>query len=214
MITEYFHRKENKLLERLIQTVSRWGIYLGLPIVVIIISNARDIILVLFGDQYVSGYQAMIVLGIANFIFLCLGAADHLLIMTGNQKVWLRIAGIFWVFNFGLNWILVPGFGLFGAAFSTLITMSGLLITGVFCNKKILGIWVHNIKTLKGVLAALLSGGLGLWLSSFSSWQPGVRLLFNSIFIVFIFGLVLNLLKFEPEDYELMATLRKKKNGV
>lgn len=77
-------------------------------------------ILGIFGPEFVVGYQTLLILAISQWLIGAMGSLSNLLNVTGHQDYCLHV--FFWALLvlIGLNLLLVPRFGIIGAAVSTL----------------------------------------------------------------------------------------------
>jgi len=80
---------------------------------------AGDRVLGLFGDTFVVGYQALMLLAVFHLVGAAFGASDSLLLMTGHQVAVTVTGAIATLVNLGLNAALIPRYGLEGAAVAT-----------------------------------------------------------------------------------------------
>lgn len=77
----------------------------------------------MFGSAFTQGYPILVVLGAGFVLRAAFGQAEDLLIMLGHQRVSLYTAIAALAANLALNIILIPKFGLVGAAVATSITI-------------------------------------------------------------------------------------------
>lgn len=77
----------------------------------------------LFGDGFTAGYSVLWLLMLGFLARAATGPIEYLLNMTGNQNATAFAYGTVAVLNVGLNLVLVPRFGLEGAAASTAISI-------------------------------------------------------------------------------------------
>jgi len=75
-----------------------------------------------FGKEFQAGANALLMLTIGQFINAITGSVGYILQMTGRQKAFQNIMFVTVIVNLTLNIILIPRFGLNGAAFSTMIS--------------------------------------------------------------------------------------------
>jgi O-antigen/teichoic acid export membrane protein len=78
-------------------------------------------ILSLFGPEFVAGYPVMVVLSIGLLIRALAGPLQGLLVVTGRQNVAAFALAVTVVINITLNILLIPKYGLMGAAIATSI---------------------------------------------------------------------------------------------
>lgn len=90
----------------------------------ILFISIPDFILYLFGEEFVSGKNIVIILAVGQFVVLSTGPVAALLMMTGNE-IFHRNTTIFSAaLNIALNYMLIPVYGGVGAAFATAFSLS------------------------------------------------------------------------------------------
>jgi len=138
-------------LQRVV-TKSARAILLGsLPIALALIAFGHWFLLLFFGQDFTQGEKALAILSVGQLINTATGSVGLLLIMTGYERDAAIGVGSGTVLNVMLNAILIPRWGLTGAAAATASSMIVLNI--------LLAIWVY--KRL-GIHSTAL-GEIGLW---------------------------------------------------
>lgn len=124
MFAELTGEKHRAELQRIL-TLAAWCIFaVCVPFSIALILSGR-FILGLFGDGFDEAYWPLVVLIGGQTVNVCSGSVGYLLSMTGNQRIAATIIFAASVLNVGLCWILIPRFGLMGAAFATAICTVG-----------------------------------------------------------------------------------------
>ncbi len=113
----YYARKHDEL-KFVIQSTSKLMFWTALPILVVMVI-AGKFLLGIYGEQFVSGYGALVILTIGWFFSATAGSVESLLNMTGHQKVFMIIIGISLGMNMLLNYLLIPQYGINGAAIAS-----------------------------------------------------------------------------------------------
>lgn len=90
----------------------------------------------LFGDEFKVATITLIIINTAFLINALCGSVGYLLNMTDNQHIFMNVLIIGLVFNIVLNVILIPLYGINGAAIATLISMSFWNIVSLLILKK------------------------------------------------------------------------------
>lgn len=137
---EFGAQKNTAALRVLTQRTSLGMLIVVLPVSIILVAFPK-FVLGLFGPDFTGAATVLIILTIGQFVSVVTGALGHLLMMTGNERLLRNVLAVSAILNLILNVILVPIYGIVGAAVSTaisLITMSLLCV--VFVRKK-LTIW-------------------------------------------------------------------------
>lgn len=111
-------------------TAIKFNLYISLFIFISIFFSGKFIIRVLYGVEFVKAYKVLnvIFIGIIPMIFFKLINVDF--ISNGRQKISFLILIISVIFNVGSNFILIPIFGIIGAALASVISYS--LCGGIF----------------------------------------------------------------------------------
>jgi len=143
VISELYSIKKIKMLGDLYSTITKWIIILTLPILISIIFFS-DTILRFFGEIYIIGSTALIVLAFGQMIKISVGANGSILSMSGHEKLLLINNISLAIINIILNAILIPKIGILGAAISTGISIAIINIIKVFEVKFLLGIIPYN----------------------------------------------------------------------
>ena len=114
-IAEYFSIKNKAALNKTVKNSSRLIFSITLPATVLICIFS-EYILSFFGKDYVAAKNALLILMLGQGICSAFGSAAVYLNMTGRQHIFqlILIAAVF--LNFGLNWFLIPEYGMTGAA--------------------------------------------------------------------------------------------------
>jgi O-antigen/teichoic acid export membrane protein len=73
----------------------------------------------LFGSKFVSGYHLMFILAIGVLARASVGPGERLLNMLGEQRACTLVAGSAFLINIVLCFVLIPHYGVEGAAAST-----------------------------------------------------------------------------------------------
>lgn len=80
-------------------------------------------LLAFWGEEFVAGYQILIVLAVSQFFNMATGCSGLLLIMSGHEKIHGLISIYSLVLNIILNLILIKTFGALGIAIATSIVI-------------------------------------------------------------------------------------------
>jgi len=208
MIADMYVKKEIKGLEELYRISTKWGLYMSIPIFLVICIIPQEFMVAIFGEAYAKGAIPLVILAITQVVNVGTGAVGFLLIMTGHQKRWFLLSLITMSLNLILNAFLVPRIGMIGAALSTAIAVCGLFIAGLIQVRFTLNLWPYDRRFVKGVLAAgITAAGLyGItYLIVFR--MPALSVLLLLSFSVIAFGLLLLLQGLDKEDKDTIQTV-------
>jgi O-antigen/teichoic acid export membrane protein len=93
-------------------------------IAIVLLVTFRYPLLSLFGAEFTAGQQVILIMCITRVVDMTLGPASEILMMSGRHVQASRINIAFSVFNIVLNLLLVPRYGMVGAAVTTLTTVT------------------------------------------------------------------------------------------
>jgi O-antigen/teichoic acid export membrane protein len=122
LITKEYARKNFKVIKELSQQVGKWIFILNLPLFIIMFLFPGAIINILFGKEYLVAATALRILSILGFFSTISFISYNLLTITGRSKLVMIDLIIAAIINLVLNILLIPKYGINGAAFSTLIS--------------------------------------------------------------------------------------------
>ncbi len=149
-------------IRTLYSAMSRWLLYLLLPVVVFLCMAAKPLI-GLFGPDYQSSTPtALVILALGTLVSSFSSGAAILMIVSGRQKseLFCLLTGL--LTNFLLNAALIPKFGIPGAAIATAAAGALTTLTRIALVKKLLGIHpcTGQFRRILSVVATCLAGVL------------------------------------------------------
>lgn len=106
-------------LQRLVTQNVRLIFSFALGITLLLVGAGHWILDLVFGAEFVVAYPALVTLALAQLVSAGLGPVDVLLNMTGNERRNLYGLGGATLLNIVLNLMLIPHFGIIGAALAT-----------------------------------------------------------------------------------------------
>lgn len=142
MIANLYHKGDFAGLRKLIHKIGLFNFLFSVPIFLLIVF-APTFLLGLFGAEYESGKFILLILSFGQVIFALSGPVMYILTMTKHEKTALYIMYLTATINLLGNAILIPIYGLHGAAISTAVTTllwNVLAVIAVFRYLKILSL--------------------------------------------------------------------------
>ena len=94
----------------------------------------------LFGDEFRAGNDVLRLLLLSQAVNALPGSVGHLLTMTGSQRLAAWIAGSGALANVVLNIVLIPLWGIVGAAVATAVSTVGWNVAAVIAVRRRLGV--------------------------------------------------------------------------
>jgi O-antigen/teichoic acid export membrane protein len=110
-------------LQRLVTRTTLLKFGPSLCAVAVVVVFGREI-LSIFGAEFEAGYEAFVILSLAQLLISAVGPVDTLMRITGHQDQCLLTFGVSLVLSVLLNSVLVPPFGILGAAAAVFIVVA------------------------------------------------------------------------------------------
>jgi O-antigen/teichoic acid export membrane protein len=114
-IAELHSNQQHDLLLNLYQTSTKWVLGFTLPLAFVIMIFARPL-MGIFGPQFSDGWPVLLVATLGQLVNCGVGSVGYLLLMSGQQRRMARNQGMVAGAIVVLNLLLIPRFGLVGAA--------------------------------------------------------------------------------------------------
>ena len=140
-IASIYNDKNFSQLKLILKKATRINVVISLPIIVLLLLFS-EYVLSTFGSNYILAKNALWILLIAQFFNSITGPSALYLNMTGRQKKLNVILVISLLINVVLNIILVPDFGMLGAAIST---TTSFVISKILASALVF--YLDNVKT-------------------------------------------------------------------
>jgi O-antigen/teichoic acid export membrane protein len=118
---EIYGKGDKKDFELIVKQSTKLIFWSSLPIILSIFLFP-SFILGIFGQQFTIGVHALLILTFGQFIRAISGSVGYILQMTGRQRIFQNILISGAVINIGLNALLIPRYGINGAAIASTIS--------------------------------------------------------------------------------------------
>lgn len=145
-LARFYSQKDHHNLQRIFTICTRAIFVISLPIALALSIWGSQLLGLLFGEEYIKGYSALIILSTGLLLFNIIGPVGLLLEMTGHEKQAAFRMAFTAILNVILNAALIPKFGINGAAMATIIS---LIISQIILRK--------FVSTQLGIECSLLS---------------------------------------------------------
>lgn len=169
--------------------------------VYLIITIFTEELLMLFGKEFTTGYTTLLILASSLFFNSLIGFTGQILGVVGRSKLILINSLTASILNIGLNYILIPQFGIIGAAVAT-----GFSIFAVNVARTIEVYILEDISILKPflikpLLIGIAAGGTVLYLKQLLNYQVSVQSFFTfAIIFILLYCLLLWIFIFTREE--------------
>ena len=178
-------------LSKVVSGSTRWVLSIAIPITLILVLEGKFILKYFFGEIFVNGYIPLVILSIGQIIKAGTGLVGYTLQMTGQHKTFLKIAISGGISNIILNILLVPYFGMLGAATATTLCFTMVNITCVFVIHKRLNV-LTLAKGLKFDVIFVAVVAILYFLFNYNNFYLGYHILLIGALIVYIWKSIAN----------------------
>jgi O-antigen/teichoic acid export membrane protein len=214
IVSDLYDRGEQEQLGRFYQTVTKWSFTLNLPLFLAVLLFPVPI-LSIFGRSFVGGAVALIILAWANLVNTGTGICGTVLNMTGNTS--LRLVNSLFTFavTIGLNILLIPRWGLIGAATASLaaaVTVNLLGLSQVFILFRLLP---YDLSFAKPIAAGLVALAAAWGMRQLLPIQTNLfYLAMNVIFLFAVHAGMILLLGLSQEDRAVLDRVGRRMRAV
>lgn len=162
-------RNEHGRAEDLYRVSTQWIVASSWPIY-LVLATLGPVVLRLFGHSFTGGANALAVLSLAMLVNLATGNVNTVLLMAGRSR-WNAVnTAVALVINIVLNLILIPHFGIVGAAIAWSASIIVDNLAGLFEVRVLLGLRSYGSGFLVAAAMAVVCYGIpGLVLRLFDS---------------------------------------------
>lgn len=216
VISDLSNKKEFEKLKSLFKIVTRWTLTLSFPIFFLMIYFAEDILRLSYGEGFIQGAHVLVILSIALMINSVMGAAGALTAMSGKPKIEFFNLGAVLFVDVIISLMLIPRYGILGAAYSTL---SAFILLNVIRIVEV-GFLFRTHPFRKDLYKPLAAGSLSsLFIFLMVDYiplrlNPSAAFIGGSLFYVGIYFLIILLFGIEEEDRMVIHTIKRKiRNG-
>ena len=145
---ELYANNDIKTLKKVVSQSTKLIFWSSIPLVILFFSFP-SFFLGIFGAEFKVATLAFLILSSAKLISALCGSVGNLLQMTGEQLLYMKILSAGAILNVVINYLLIPIYGINGAAIASLFSMSFWNVSMVYFVQKKLGILTLYIPFIK-----------------------------------------------------------------
>ena len=145
---EMFGKDDMEGLKKVVHQSTKMIFWTSIPLVTIFFIFP-EFFLGLFGEEFKIGVTAFIFLSCGRLVSSFSGSVGNILQMTGNQNIYALILFFGAILNIVLNLILIPKYGINGAAIASMSSLIVWNLSMVFVVKKKFGFYTFYIPFIK-----------------------------------------------------------------
>jgi len=206
--SELYARNKEQELRGIYTIITKWVLSLALPGFLLMTLFSESIIRVMFGVDYIGGAVPMSILAFAFFLYALFGNANAVLQVYGKTKMILNCYFIGAGVNFILNLLLIPMYGINGAAIATGFSYALMGVLYMFFVWRIAKMQPFRLNHIKPVYASIISvlAVYGITKYFMVGSLPALIVMLFVFFILYFF-LLLILKSFEEGDLVIMRAI-------
>jgi O-antigen/teichoic acid export membrane protein len=206
MVSNLYRRGLSQDLSYLYKDVSRWAFTGAFAFFLMTVLLARDIMAV-FGDEFIWGWPVIVVIAAAQLFSSSVGPTARVLAMTGHQRIVMFATLGSAAAAAALNLLMVPIYGIFGAAAGTAAAMVLVNVVTMLSVHRFLGFWPYSARYAKPVIAGLMAA-TSVYLARLvlPAYTGATALLIFAPLFLGVFVMLLVALGLSPSDRQFLAS--------
>lgn len=213
VLAELSSQGERDELQVVYRTSTRWTFMFNVPVFLVMVLFPTPL-LSIFGSSFEAGALPLVVLACSELANAATGTCGSIIDMTGHTRVKLANSVVWMALLFGTNLLLIPRWGVLGAAVATLLSTATINLA------RVVEVWVlervqpYDRSFLKPVAAGLAAAACG---AALIVWVPAPTNLLEiagiAILITAVYAAASWLLGIAPEDREVIAKVVRRLRG-
>ncbi len=214
IVSELYDRRKIEQLGHFYQTMTKWIFTLNLPFFLIVMLFP-EAILSIFGQSFVDGNTALTILAGASLVFAATAMGGVLIDYTGHTRLKLVNTVITTVLAFGLSFLLIPSWGMVGAACGVLannVIMGFIRLLEIFV---LLRLQPYNFGFVKPISAGVVAYGMGMALGNLlPPEEKFIYLVSNVAIVLATYAAVILLLGLSQEDRTVLVSAGRRVKAI
>jgi len=211
VISELHAKKLINPIRKTFETATRWVFALIVPISIVSLLYPKRILSLAFGSLYAQASIPLVILIIGYFFTAFFGLAEHGLRTFKKTKflgIWSTIG---FLINIALNIILIPLYGITGAAIATTITLLAVNIVKFIYFRRILKFGFNKKIYAKYIMSALISFLIVFSAVKLTGLDDTFYFMSAIIIYLIIYAFISIMLKsFTEDDIEVLDSIERK----
>lgn len=200
--------------ELLYKRVGKWMLIVGGYGSLVVMLFGRDIVALLFPEGYQTAAGALVVLALGRLMVAVCGPQGVALEAFGSTRLSLVNALLMLGLNLGLGYLLIPSYGITGAALAMALAQAGGAVAGLVGMRVVHGLLPFGRPYLLAV-AALAASGLPAWLLVRRLGSLNAALTVGAVVaLAAVYGFALwSFRALDEVDYGVLARIRNRMRG-
>ena len=173
-IAKLLGEKKRDQIQDIIFSVVRLILIITIPIFLIITIFSKDVLLI-FGKEFSNGNSVLLILALSFFLSSIFGFAGQVLSVMGRSKLIMINSLGAGILNIVLNYILIPKYGLIGAAIATGSSIIAVNIARVIETYFFEGLLILTPLLVRPLLVCFTTGSVVIYLKHLLNYQVSLQ---------------------------------------
>lgn len=185
-LSALFARDDVDGARSIFQAATVWSMLLAWPIYLVIAGFAPSL-MTIFGSGYEDAYDVVVILSLTMLFATACGPVDSVLLMAGRSWLSLFNNVVALVVNLALNFLLIPAYGILGAAIAWAIAIGVRNVLPLVQVQRGLGLWPGTVASAYVAAGSLMCFGLpagAAQIAGFSTVASAVFVAFGGVVYV------------------------------
>lgn len=200
-----------KETESIYKSVTKWLFAFTIPITLLLVIFSREIILAFFGVNYIDGSLSLRILAVGIMVSGVFYPSNDIINMLKKTKIQLYAAAASLFITVSLNYMLIPKFGLSGAATATSLSLIFLSIFLLFFSHRYSGLNPLGKGIAKPFVSCIVPVGIVYAIKPFVSGAFSLAL--AAPFLIAYFLSLKAMHFFSVEDRMILDSIKRKFSG-
>jgi O-antigen/teichoic acid export membrane protein len=156
MAAEYVGKGDNASLNSLLQTTNQWILLFSLPLAILLFSFPKEVMSI-FGREFTGGAWVVLLLVAGQLVNAASGPCGNVLMVKGWTGLNLINSAAMAIVNLILNFLMIPRWGMLGAALASSFSLAMVNILRVLEIRVFLKINPYTLGYLKPLFCGLIA---------------------------------------------------------
>jgi O-antigen/teichoic acid export membrane protein len=194
-VSEYWAAKKFERLKKVIEETYQKAFIFIIPISLVLLVFSDFVITILFGSDFRFGSDALRILSLGSIFFSVATINNSIISAIGKPKVVTKIILVAAVLNVILNLLLIPPYGLIGAAIATTVAYLFVLLLSLYFVQRIIKVKLPIFDWIKTVFAGILFVVVGDFLRINLEMNLWLELFIILVVCILVYLLLLSVMK-------------------
>jgi O-antigen/teichoic acid export membrane protein len=207
LIASAHARDDTVAFHLLYKKATWWSTIITVPVYAVLVFNSK-FIMGLFGAEFAVGWTALFILAIGQLYNVATGPVGVILKMTGRHNLDLIANSILVLLNFFLNILLIPRYGIIGAAMATFLSMVAVHTLRMYQVYRIYGLHPYSLSYCP-IIAFVVPASILAFYMSYAEWNGLLCIILTFLYIL-AFIVVLVFFCIDDNDKDIFRLILKK----